>query len=179
MRARLLLSIAMLLPVVAAAQPPSAPQPEPLNAAECEVWLRELAFARSVAEQDGSAFAEHLHPQAAFNAGATRPLRGRDAIVAAWTPIIEGKRLRLAWYPTRVTIGGVADVAWSSGPALFESLEPGAEQRFSLGTFHSVWHRDGNGVWRVLFDEGAGRAPASPEQVAAFHAGRRQSCPRG
>lgn len=180
--ASLLLSIAMLSPSVAAApqlQPQSKPQPEALDAAECEVWLRELSFARSVQEQDVAGFTEHLHPQAAFSAGAARPLRGRDTIVAAWMPIIEGERLRLSWYPTRVTIGGPADVAWSSGPALFESLESGAEARFSIGTFHSVWHRDGNGAWRVLFDEGAGRAPASAEQVAAFRAGRREDCPRG
>lgn len=156
-----------------------APATDALTASECEVWQRELSFARSVAEKDRAAFAGHLHPQAAFNAGAARPLRGKDAIATAWGDIVDGTRLRLAWYPDRVTIGGVGDVAWSSGPALFERLDQQGPERFSVGKFHSVWHRDGNGAWHVLFDEGAGRAPASPEQVAAFHAGRRTECPRG
>lgn len=177
-RSILALALAPSLLAGAQAQTPAQASPEPLSDAECEVWQRELSFARSVREQDAAAFAGHLHPQAAFNAGAARPLRGREAIVEAWTPIIRGETLRLSWYPTRVTIGGVGDVAWSSGPALFESLAPGASQRFSIGTFHSVWHRDGTGAWRVLFDEGAGRAPATAEQVAAFHAGRREDCPR-
>jgi ketosteroid isomerase-like protein len=162
------------------ALPVAAQAPEPvhgLSEAECQVWARELGFARSVAEHDAAVFAEHVHPQAAFNSGAPQPLRGREAIVAAWADIIAGKGLKLSWYPERVTIGGPGDVAWSSGPALFEDLTPGAKQRWSIGAFHSVWHRDDEGRWRVLFDQGAGRAPADDAAVEAFHAGRRERCP--
>ena len=42
-----------------------------------------------------------------------------------------------------------------------------------------VWHRDANGVWRVLFDNGAGRRPADEAAVQAFHAGRQAACPQG
>lgn len=49
------------------APPPSAIAP--LTAAECEVWARELGFARSVAEHDAATFASHLHPGAAFGSG--------------------------------------------------------------------------------------------------------------
>lgn len=170
--------VAMLL----SASPAMAQQPATvpaLDKAECEVWERELGFARSVAMHDAAAFAEHVHPQAAFNSGAPQPLRGREAIVAAWSDIIAGRGLKLSWYPERVTIGGPGDVAWSSGPALFEDLAPDTKQRWSIGKFHSVWHRDADGTWRVLFDQGAGRAPADAAAVEAFQAGRRSRCPGG
>lgn len=150
-----------------------------LTAAECEVWARELSFAQSVADHDAVAFASHLHPQAAFNSGAAAPLRGSETIAAAWADIVAGKGLKLSWYPSRVTIGGPRDVAWSSGPALFEHLAPDAPQRYSIGTFHSVWHKGADGVWRVLFDEGAGRKPAAAADARAFHAARRAACPQG
>ena len=125
-----------------------------LSADECAVWARELSFARSVADHDAAAFAAHLEPQAAFGASQAEPTRGRDAIARRWAGIIDGKRFNLAWYPTRTTIGGVADIAWSSGPSLFEDPDPKAAQRYRIGAFHSVWHRGADGVWRVLFDDG-------------------------
>lgn len=172
------LLFALLLPAGHLVAQQTAPVPT-LTAAECEVWARELSFAQSVAGHDAAAFAAHLHPQAAFNSGAAQPLRGSETIAAAWADIVAGKGLKLSWYPSRVTIGGPGEVAWSSGPALFEHLAPDAPQRYSVGTFHSVWHKDADGIWRVLFDEGAGRQPASEADVQAFHAGRRTECPQG
>jgi ketosteroid isomerase-like protein len=145
---------------------------------ECAVWARELSFAQSVADHDAAAFASHVHADAAFGAGRPAPIRGRDAITRRWGGIIEGKTVALAWYPSRVTIGGTGDVAWSSGPALFEDLASGAKERYSLGGFHSVWHRDSDGVWRVLFDDGMEPKPATPADVAAFRAGRQPVCPK-
>lgn len=159
-----------------------APPPAPtavMSAAECEVWARELGFARAVAGHDAAAFAAHVDEHAAFGTGSPVPTRGRDAIVRDWARIIEGDGMRLSWYPTRVTISDGADVAWSSGPALFESLAPGAPHRYAISAFDSVWRRGADGVWRVLYDDGVPPKPASEAEVAAFHAGRREACPQG
>ena len=144
-----------------------------LTAAECAVWQREQSFARSVAEHDAAAFAAHLHENAAFGASSNEPIRGREAIAKRWAGLIEGKRMRLYWYPTRVTmVSGVEDTAWSSGPSLFEMLDPQAKDRYRIGAFHSVWRRGADGTWHVLFDDGVEPRAATAEQVAAFHAGR-------
>ncbi|MBT2747082.1 DUF4440 domain-containing protein [Lysobacter sp. ISL-42] len=149
-----------------------------MSAEECAVWARELSFARSIAEHDGKAFAAHLHPQAAFGAGRPQPSRGRDKIAAEWAGLIEGKQLRLRWYPVRVTIGGVGDVAWSTGPALYQRLDPGAQPRYLIGAYQSVWHRDADGVWRIVFDDGLTPRPATEAEAMAFEHGRRETCPR-
>ena len=162
----------------ASAQTTAAPEPK-LSAAECEVWARELGFARSVAEHDASAFAGFVAEGAVFGAKRPQPRRGRDAVVAAWSGLVEGKELRLSWYPTMVAIGGEPDIAYSSGPALYEDLAPDAKQRFLGGGFQSIWHRDADGIWRVLFDDGIEPRPASDDEVAAFRAGRREACPSG
>lgn len=145
-----------------------------LTRAECEVWQRELSFARSVAEHDGEAFASHVAESAAFAASRPEPQRGRDVITKAWTPLVAGKGTRLRWYPTRVTIAGRDDIAWSSGPALIEVLDPKAPKRWHLTQFRSVWVREPDGVWRVLFDDGAEPRPATDAEVQAFDAGRQE-----
>ena len=157
----------LLLPVVAAA---AAPQ---LTASECEVWQREQSFARSVAEHDALAFAARVAENAVFGVSTPEPNRGRDAITRRWAGLIEGKRVALRWYPTRVAIApDVDDVAWSSGPSLIEVLDPKAKDRYLIGAFHSVWHKDADGTWRVLFDDGIEPRPATAEEVRNFEAGR-------
>ena len=175
-----LLAAVALVPAYACASGPAAtlaamPAPPPaLSSPECEVWKREMSFARAVADHDATAFAEHLDEHAAFAASRREPQRGRTVIAREWTDIVSGKEGVLEWYPTRVTIAGRADIAWSSGPSLFEDPTPGAAQRWHIGMYRSVWSRGADGVWRVLFDDGAPARPATDEQVAAFRAGRRE-----
>ena len=170
----------LVLSPLAAAQPAAPTTTGPaLSAAECEVWTRELGFARSVVEHDAAAFADFIALGAVFGARGSQPQRGRDAVVAAWAGIVSGKDLLLSWYPRTVAIGGEPDIAFSSGPALYEDPAPETKQRFRLGAFQSIWHRDADGVWRVLFDDGIEPVPASDTEVAAFRSGRREACPRG
>ncbi|MFT3896715.1 MAG: DUF4440 domain-containing protein [Thermomonas sp.] len=171
-------ALAFTLSPLAIAQTAEPPQPK-LSAAECEVWARELAFARSVAEHDTAAFKGIVAEGAVFGAKRPNPRRGRDAVAAAWSGLIAGKELRLSWYPRMVAIGGEADIAYSSGPALYEDLAPDTKQRFLIGAFQSIWHRDADGTWRVLFDDGIEPQPATDAEVAAFIAGRKEACPRG
>ena len=157
--------------VVAAAQAAAAPAED--AGARCQVWQRELSFARSVADHDAVAFAEHLHPQAAFGVSRT-PTRGRDAITLEWTPLIQGTTLKLSWYPAVVTLGGDGRTAYSSGPALYEDPNTGESR---IGRFGSVWYRGDDGVWRVLFDDGVSPQKADAAAIQRFHEGRREQCP--
>jgi ketosteroid isomerase-like protein len=146
---------------------------------ECAVWARELSFADTVARHDAEAFAGHLEPGAVFGAGGDARSRGRDAIVERWRQIIEGRRVTIEWYPTQTTIGGVDGIAWSEGPALVIT-DPGTPRAaYRLGRFRSIWRRGEDGTWRVLFDDGDEARPATPEEVRAFRAGRRDTCPHG
>jgi ketosteroid isomerase-like protein len=173
----ILLAVA-LLPTTLHAQSPEAAPPLRHSAAECEVWARELSFARSVVEHDAAAFAEHLHPQAVFGTSQPVPTRGREAIAREWAGLVAGDPVELQWYPTHVVIGGEPDIAYSSGPALFRRKDANGAAQVSLGAFGSVWKRGDDGVWRILFDDGIRPVPASAEQAAAFIAARRD-CPRG
>lgn len=145
----------------------------PSTAAECQVWQRELSFARSVADHDAAAFAEHLHPQAAFGVG-RKPTRGREAIAREWAGLIDGSALELTWYPAVVTLAGDGRTAYSSGPALYKDPKTGQAR---LGRFGSVWQRGEDGAWRVIFDDGIPPVAADADAVQRFREGRRAQCP--
>lgn len=172
-----------------AASPPPAPQltqspgpapavsvPDPV--ARCAVWAREVSFAKSVADHDHAAFAEHVHENAVFLDG-EGTTKGREAVRANWKPIVEGQRFRLAWHPAEVTLTGDGSIALSRGPYLFEDKRPEAKQKFRSGTFQSIWQRDAAGVWHVTVDGGTPPpAPISDEDAAKLEASMKKECPK-
>jgi len=168
------------------AAPPVAPPPTATSApavapedAECAVWAREVSFAKSVADHDGKAFHEHLHPKAVFVDGDDSFLRGREAVEVSWRGIVEGQKVRLVWHPSAVVLTGDGSIALSRGPYVFEDLRPDAKQRFRKGTFQSIWARDTDGVWRVTVDGGtAPPVPATDEEAQKLLATMRVQCPR-
>jgi ketosteroid isomerase-like protein len=168
-------------PAAAKPAPPAAPESKPklsMSVAECAVWDRERSFAASVEHHDIAAFAEHLHAKAVFDAGSTEPTHGRDAIVASWKGIIDGKTVKLGWSPNVVTIGGDGNLAVSRGPDWIEDPRPNAKQRYQIGEFNSIWIRDADGQWRVLFDDGdAAPHAASADDVAKLVASLPKECP--
>ena len=153
---------------VSAAEPASAAA----DSARCQVWQRELGFARSVADHDPVAFAEHLHPRVVFGME-RKPSVGREKIVADWQDLIDGSALKLEWYPDAVVVGGDGRTAYSSGPALYQDPKTGA---FRHGRFRTVWQVDGDGAWRVIFDEGNRPEPADAAAVQAFRNGSGKAC---
>jgi ketosteroid isomerase-like protein len=161
--------VLMALGAHAAAGESQAPPAVPELSARCEVWQRELGFARAVAEHDAVAFAEYLHPRTAFGVGRTATV-GRAEVTAQWQNIIDGRAVKLEWYPDVVTVGGDGRTAYSSGPTLYVDPKTGQARR---GRFGSVWQRDHDGVWRVIFDDGNHPEPVDDAAVRAFHEGRR------
>ena len=128
-----------------------------LTDAECAVWQREQAFAQTVIDKDAEAFRAHLHADAVFFGPA--PARGGDAAAASWAGIIAAGELR--WHPREVVVAGDTGVALSRGPYWFPDSRPDATTPYAAGQFLSIWKRDEDGEWRVLFD-GAGATAAKP-----------------
>jgi ketosteroid isomerase-like protein len=134
---------------------PAAPATPAMSAEECAVWRREASFAASVDRHDREAFLAHLHPGTVFDVGSPAPQRGRDAVLAAWAPLIAGEPVQLRWFPEVVHIGGEPDIASSHGPYLLRRTGADGQPEYALGRFQSVWKKAADGQWYVLFDGGA------------------------
>ena len=141
----------LLLSLMAAA--PVAGQ----TTAELEEQVRatERAFAKSMADRDFAAFTAHLSDEAVFMGGAA--LRGRQAVADGWARFFDGAEAPFSWEPETVVVLTSGTLALSSGPV----RNPAGER---VGTFNSVWRRETDGRWRIVFDKGCppcdcGRAP--------------------
>ena len=125
----------------------SPPSKEQVDNASTEVEAREIAFARTMADRDFDAFLNFISPEAVFFKG-NEPLRGHDAIAQAWAPYYEGDSAPFSWHPDVIEVLESGDLAISSGPVHSASGE-------IVGRFNSIWRKDEDGQWRVVFDKGS------------------------
>lgn len=169
----------MRLPAIAVASLLLAPPAFAATTAECEVWNRELSFAKAVADHDAAAFAEHLLDDSVFIGGNDQPTAGRDAIAKEWAGLVAGQGVALQWYPEHVHVAGDGRVALSRGPYWMESTGPDGQPHHVAGRFISTWLRDADGTWHVAFDGGGGNVPkaASVEDIERLEAGRKACTP--
>ena len=111
-----------------------------------QVRAAEKAFARTMTERQPEAFATFVSKEALFFSR-QGVLRGRDAVLAGWKPFFDGEKAPFSWDPETVEVLDSGTLALSSGPV----LSPEGKR---IGTFSSIWRREGGGRWRVIFDKG-------------------------
>ena len=121
-----------------------------------QVRQAEIAFAKTMADRDYAAFASFIAEDSVFF-GRSEAYRGKAAVVASWKQLYEGPQAPFSWRPDTVEVLNSGELALSSGPV----LDP-AGQRF--GTFQSIWRREKDGRWRVIFDKGADYCAPEPEK---------------
>jgi ketosteroid isomerase-like protein len=111
-----------------------------------QVMAAESSFAASMARRDINAFATHVAPDAVFY-GSSGTTRGKTAVVEAWRPFFDSTAAPFSWKPESVEVLPSGRLAWSSGPV----QDPTGKR---IGTFNSVWRREADGRWLVIFDKG-------------------------
>jgi ketosteroid isomerase-like protein len=141
--------------VMAALSTPATAGPETTADLATQVQAAETAFAQTMAARDLDAFAAHIADEALFFGKSV--LRGKAAVVAGWKTFFEGPNAPFSWAPERVEVLDSGTLALSTGSV---KNPAGAV----VGTFNSIWRREADGHWRVVFDKGCPvcEAPAKP-----------------
>jgi ketosteroid isomerase-like protein len=136
---RALLVVAAVLAVATAAAQAS------LESRRAEVFAAERAFARSMAERDFAAFGRYVAEDCVFFGQSA--LHGREAVLAAWKPFFDGAQAPFSWEPDQVEVLASGDLALSTG--LVKNPAGTVTARFN-----SIWQRQADGRWQVIFDKG-------------------------
>src|SRR6185295_5009971 len=105
----------------------------------------ENAFAATMAARDHKAFATFIAEDAVFFGNAA--IRGKAAAVESWKGLYEKPNAPFSWRSESVEVLDSGKPAHSSGPVLNAKGE-------RVGTFNSIWRRERDGSWKVVFDKG-------------------------
>ena len=111
-----------------------------------EVRAAETAFAKSMADRNAAAFAALLADETVFFGGKT-VYHGRAEVVAGWKRFFDGPSAPFSWAPAEVEVLPSGALGFTSGPV----YDPKGQR---IGTFNSVWQRQKDGAWKVIFDKG-------------------------
>jgi ketosteroid isomerase-like protein len=143
MRGRFLLQVAAGIALAGLA--PAHAQQTLVNRVE-EVRAAETAFAKSMADRDHAAFTALLADEAVFFGG-KGVTRGKAAVAADWKRFFDGPAAPFSWAPADVEVLASGNLGYTSGPV----FDPKGTR---IGTFNSVWQRQGDGSWKIVFDKG-------------------------
>ncbi len=116
------------------------------GALAAEVRQAEADFAATMVHRDFAAFEGFVAQDAIFFGGGGAQ-RGRAAVLAAWKPFYDGPSAPFSWAPDSVEVLSSGTLAMSFGPV----FDPSGKR---VATFNSIWRRDPDGRWRVVFDKG-------------------------
>jgi ketosteroid isomerase-like protein len=107
----------------------------------------ENGFAATMAARDYKAFATFIAEDAVFFGGDNKAFRGKAAVVASWKGFYEKPDAPFSWRSESVEVLDSGKLAHSSGPV----MNPQGER---VGAFNSIWRRESDGSWKVVFDKG-------------------------
>ena len=128
------------------------------TAAAEEVRRAELAFAASVAANQPEKFASMIDEEAVFVGAAVT--RGRTAIVDSWKVFFAPDRPEFVWQPEIVELSGDGTLGMTRGPWTMKGQGPDGKPFERSGTFNSIWRRQPDGSWKIVFDMGCPGCPA-------------------
>jgi ketosteroid isomerase-like protein len=139
--------LAVLLLMTFALAAPTRAMSQNLDELKRQVMAAEGEFVATMAARDFAKFGTYVADEAIFfgGSGATR---GKAAVLAAWKPFFDAPTPPFSWKPETVEVLQSGTLALSSGPV----LNPAGER---VGTFNSIWRKEPDGRWKVVFDKGS------------------------
>src|SRR4029077_7033854 len=112
-----------------------------------QVMATERAFAKTMADRNLEAFARFVADDAVFFSG-PEPRRDKSQVIEWWSRFFAaGTPAPFSWEPDQVEVLASGTLALSTGPV----HDP---QGREVGRFNSIWRRDPDGHWCIVFDKG-------------------------
>jgi ketosteroid isomerase-like protein len=128
-----------------------------------EVRDAETAFAKAFADRDQARFFAFVLDEAKFM-GKMSSLNGKKAVIERWSRFFEPPVAPFEWAPDRVVVNAAGTVGLSTGP-VYDS------EGHHLSNFSTIWLRQKDGSWKVLFDGPGNAAACVADRVAPVSEG--------
>ncbi|HEX9161685.1 MAG TPA: alpha/beta fold hydrolase [Thermoanaerobaculia bacterium] len=119
-----------------------------------DVANAERSFAKAFADRDQAKFFSFVLDDSTF-VSQMRTLRGKKEIVDRWSRFFASPQAPFSWAPERVTTNAAGTIGLSTGPVF-----DGDAHR--VGDYSSVWVKQPDGSWKILFDGPGSNPPSLP-----------------
>jgi pimeloyl-ACP methyl ester carboxylesterase/ketosteroid isomerase-like protein len=119
-----------------------------------EVRQTEMAFAKAFADRDQARFFSFVADDANF-LGSKVAQNGKAEVVKRWSNFFKDQQAPFSWAPERVAVNAAAGLGLSTGPV----YDP---QGYQIGNYSSIWQRQKDGRWKIIFDS---PGPCAPPQA--------------
>lgn len=136
----------------------------PFDEVRQAVVCAEVSFSRAAERRDMGSFSGFLDEEARFVSDGVS--RGPAEVTAAWAPFFEDDGPEIRWRPAIVEVVADGTLALSRGTYRVRGIDASGSATESWGTFNSVWRRQPDGEWKVLFDAGGdhGKVPTEDDR---------------
>ncbi len=131
-----------------------------------EVRCREVGFSQSVELQDIAAFKSFIDADARFVGASVQ--RGVEDVAKAWGVFFADDAPKMKWRPQFIEVLNDGTLALSRGPFRMIVEGPDGTTTEQWGTFNSVWRKQDDGSWKVVFDAGNNSDQAPTEETQAL-----------
>jgi ketosteroid isomerase-like protein len=108
------------------------------------------AFARDSAARGGAAWAAAWDAEGSLYRGKAGRVTGPDAIGTAMTETLA--KVVIEWEPVASGLAASGDLGFTVGRARY--LDPDTRTLGATGSYVTIWRRQPDGAWKVLFDTG-------------------------
>ena len=125
------------------------------QAAAAAIMKADADFNQAVADRDLKRFLSFVGEPATFNGGMSGEVHGRDAVAKDWAPYFQANGPRLTWKPTKAEILGHGDLGYTVGSWERRPAPAGGQAPVTRGNYLTVWRKQADGAWRVVFDTGS------------------------
>ena len=157
-RGRLLTVAGTLFALLWTAPLPHAQAP-PADPAVQQIMQADADFAAAVASRNRQRFLSFIADVTTFNGGTPGEIHGREAVLAEWAGFFEADGPTLSWAPTRGAVIGAGDVGYTTGRSLMKGKGPTGVMTERQGEYLTVWRKQRDGTWKVVFDTGSNLPP--------------------
>jgi ketosteroid isomerase-like protein len=123
-----------------------------------QVRAAEITFAKAVMDGKPEVFAGLLDEGAVFVSGKS-VTRGKAAVVEAWKGYFLPERPYFEWHPEIVELSADGNLGLSRGPWVIRTKDKEGKDVEIRGIYNSVWQRQQDGSWKILFDAGCSPCP--------------------
>ncbi len=161
---RLLTALAVVLLLVPASLAQIYSQPNKTTTELGLTTLRqtELDFAKAFADRNVARFSTFVADDARFTA-AGKVREGKTVILEQWTRMMQNPDFSLTWSPDIVEASQAGDLGFTSGPYEATVKQKDGSIARERGRFASVWRRQPNGSYQIIFDIGSPEEGPAPK----------------